>query len=286
MPRFLLIAVLVFSALSINAQDDPPKCKDDNQTRNCCGVLTLSACPVQGCGGDPELNTKKNRIDVPADSAVEQTTFTQLTAFKRPKKWKSGTARTLLETWGEGRTVQIRGYIFKAENYTSGAESTNCHLSSNDFNDFHIVIVEDLVLANKAVAAEDAIDNATTAAKKKAAEKRAKAAHKRAERRSLTAEITPRLRHDGWTIAKLRKLVREGGVPTDDTATVSATVKRPFAYVRITGWAMLDTQHISKPIARRSNWELHPVTKFEVCTTTIQTCGNGQGWTKLEEIDD
>lgn len=284
MPRFLLIVAALLFSLSVSAQDNPPECKDKKAGRNCCGVMTLAACPVQGCGGDPELNTKKNKTDMPAESAVEQKTFTQLTAFKRPKKWKSGTGRALLETWGEGRAVQIKGFIFEAENYTSGAETTNCYLSSNDFNDFHVVLVEDLVLANKAIAAEDAIDAATTPAKKKATEKKAKAAHKRAEKRSLTAEITPRLRPEGWTIAKLRRLVREGGVPTDDADV--AVIKRPFADVRVTGWVMLDTQHISKPIDRRSNWELHPVTKFEVCTTTIQSCGSGQGWTKLEEIDD
>ena len=285
MPRFLLIVVALLFSLSVSAQDDPPKCKDDNKTRNCCGVLAISACPVQGCGGDPELNTKKNRIDVPADSVVEQRTFTQLTAFKRPKKWKSGTGRAKLETWGEGRAVQIKGYIFEADNYTSGSESTNCYLSSNDFNDFHIVIVEDLVLANKAKAAEDVMDAATTPAKKKTAKTKFKAAHKRAEKRSLTAEITPRLRPVGWEIATLRELVRSGGVPTDDTDTAT-NIKRPFAYIRVTGWAMLDTQHISKPIDRRSNWELHPVTKFEVCTTTVLACNGGSGWKGLEEIDD
>jgi len=238
-------------------------CADKNATRNCCGVTALSACPAQGCGGDPELNRKKNRVDLPAIAGTPLT-FTQLTAFKRPKKWTSGTLRPLLENWGEGRVVQLTGYIFEADNYTSGAESTNCYLSTSDFNDFHIVLVEDLVLANKWKALDDAIDLATTPAKKKAAEKRAKAAHKRAERRSITAEITPRLRPDGWTIAKLRSLARR------------------FAYVRVTGYAMLDTQHISKPIDRRSNWELHPVTKFEVCTTTVAECDSGAGWASLD----
>lgn len=286
MSRFIFVVIVFFvlSASPITAQDNPPECKDTNATRNCCGVLAISACPVQGCGGDPELNTKKNRIDVPADSVVEQRTFTQLTAFKRPKKWKSGTGRAKLETWGEGRAVQIKGYIFEADNYTSGAESTNCYLSSNDFNDFHIVIVEDLVLANKWKALYDVIGDATTAARKKAAENRAKAAHKRAEKRSLTAEITPRLRPVGWKIATLRELVRSGGVPTDDTDTAT-NIKRPFAYIRVTGWAMLDTQHISKPIDRRSNWELHPVTKFEVCTTTMLACNGGSGWKRLEMIE-
>lgn len=284
MPRPLSIAAIVLLVVLSIAAQDPPICKDSNATRNCCGVTAISGCPVEGCGGDPQLNTKKNRSDMPAASAIESKTFTQLTAFKRTASWSSGTLRTLLEGWGEGKAVQLVGYIFEADNYTSGAESTNCHLSSNDFNDFHIVLVEDLVLANKWKTADDAIDAATTPSKKKAAEKKAKPAHKRAEKRSLTAEITPRLRPDGWTIAKLRKLVREGSVPADASDTTT-NVKRPFAYVRVTGWAMLDTQHISKPIDRRSNWELHPVTKFEICTITIASCDAGQGWSPLEILD-
>lgn len=258
--RYFLLSLFLFLPLPAAAQ--VAVCKDDNPTRNCCGVTTLAGCPVEGCGGDPELNRKKNRTDLPTVAGVALT-FTQLTAFKYPKKWSAGTKRTLLESWGEGRSVQLTGYIFDAENYTQGAESTNCYLTTNDFNDFHIVLVEDLVLANKWKTLDDAISQATTSAKKKAAEKKAKAAHLRAERRSLTAEITARLRLDGWTIVKLRDLARR------------------FAYVRVTGWAMLDTQHISRPIARRSNWELHPVTKFEVCTTTVAECSVGNGWVEL-----
>lgn len=59
---------------------------------------------------------------------------------------------------------------------------------------------------------------------------------------------------------------------------------REFAYVRVTGWAMLDTQHIAHPINRRSNWEIHPATKFEVCTATVADCDVGTGWTSLEEV--
>lgn len=275
---FLLALAGVLSTSSIAAQ--APICNDSNESRNCCDKTTISACPAQGCGGDPELNKKKNRTDTPTASAILPKTFTQLTAFKRPASWSSGTARTLLETWGEGRAVRLKGYIFEADNYTQGAESTNCYLRTNDFNDFHIVLVEDLVLANKW---KDLVDQARaidpdsepTAAKRKAAQKkkdrledRAKRAHKRAEKRSLTAEITPRLRPDGWTIEKLRDLARR------------------FAMVRVTGWAMLDTQHIARPIDRRSNWELHPVTKFEICTATETECDAGTGWTNLETHDE
>ena len=261
MIRFAVI--LALTPLLSFAQNNV--CRDDNATRNCCGFTEIAACPPVGCGGDPELNTKKNRSDLVTDD-IESLNFTQFAAFKRPAKWTSGTGRFLLETWGEGRAVQLTGYIFEADNYTSGAESTNCNLGTSDFNDFHVVLIDDLVLANKWKTLNDAISAAPTEAKKKSAKKKAKTAHVRAEKRSITAEITPRLRPDGWTIVKLRELARN------------------LTYVRLTGWAMLDTQHIAHPINRRSNWELHPVTKFEVCTASIVDCDAGTGWTNLESL--
>jgi hypothetical protein len=85
---------------------------------------------------------------------------------------------------------------------------------------------------------------------------------------AVTTEITPRIRrnHPGWTPAKLRELVRRG------------------AYVRVTGWLMLDTQHIRSPIARSTNWEVHPVTEFEVCTMTVARCRTGEGWVTLDDF--
>jgi len=49
-------------------------------------------------------------------------------------------------------------------------------------------------------------------------------------------------------------------------------------YVRVTGWLMLDTKHISNPLVRSTNWEVHPITKFEHCTKTQAACDAGQGW--------
>lgn len=69
------------------------------------------------------------------------------------------------------------------------------------------------------------------------------------EASSVTAEVTPRIRklfHPTWTLSKIRTL----------------TGKK----VRLTGWLLLDTQHIRRPLVRSTNWELHPITKIEVMT--------------------
>lgn len=84
---------------------------------------------------------------------------------------------------------------------------------------------------------------------------------------AVTAEITPRVRPAGWDFNKLDHLGNQK------------------AYVRVTGWLMLDTQHISNPLVRSTNWEIHPVTKFEVCTTTRPQCIAGNGWVDLEDFE-
>jgi len=82
---------------------------------------------------------------------------------------------------------------------------------------------------------------------------------------AVAAEITPRFRPTGWDFEKLDLL----GEYT--------------RFVRVTGWIMLDTMHISNPLTRATNWEIHPVTKFEVCASTITRCRSGRGWVLLEE---
>ena len=54
--------------------------------------------------------------------------------------------------------------------------------------------------------------------------------------------------------------------------------------MRVTGWLMLDTQHIERPITRSTNWEVHPVTEFEVCTSTVARCRAGEGWVTLDDF--
>lgn len=69
------------------------------------------------------------------------------------------------------------------------------------------------------------------------------------EPQSVTGEITPKIRlnHTGWTKSKLN-------VIADDEIEV-----------RITGYVLLDTQHVGKSTpVRATNWEIHPITEFEV----------------------
>jgi hypothetical protein len=84
---------------------------------------------------------------------------------------------------------------------------------------------------------------------------------------AVTAEITPRVRsqQQGWDLRKLQYLARQK------------------MFVRVTGWLTLDTQHIERPLVRSTNWEVHPVTAFEVCTGRVNDCRRGDDWASLEE---
>jgi hypothetical protein len=84
------------------------------------------------------------------------------------------------------------------------------------------------------------------------------------EATSVTVEMTPR--------------VRAGGHPEFTFDNVKPNKGK---YVRVTGWLMLDTEHIKRSLIRATNWELHPVMKFEVCTLTKAKCDAGNGWHNL-----
>lgn len=74
------------------------------------------------------------------------------------------------------------------------------------------------------------------------------------EIRSVTAEFTPRTRldHPNFTRTKLNRLIR----PSEKLL------------VRVTGLLLFDSRHFfhdSPPVARDTNWEIHPVLKMEYC---------------------
>jgi len=202
-----------------------------SDTSKCCGVTSIGACPIEGCGGDANLNRRKNVTAIPDPSIVEDFTFNKMLYLLFPAAWTRGAERSLLTGWGEGKAVRLKVRIQKAK--ASGHETPNCHLKLQENNDFHIVLTR--------------IRNQT-------------------EEDSITAEITPRIRPTGWTLSKLRNLA-------DDQA-----------YVRVTGYLMLDTEHLNDATpVRLTHWEIHPVTAFEVCTTTKTACDSGTGWEDLAE---
>ncbi len=84
---------------------------------------------------------------------------------------------------------------------------------------------------------------------------------------SITAEITPRIRPAGWTLKKLQQLARNK------------------TYVKLTGYLMLDTQHLGGGgPARVTDWEIHPVTAMQVCTASVTSCKAGNGWQDLADV--
>lgn len=203
----------------------------NSDVSKCCGVTTIGECPVEGCRGDSNLNRRKNITAIPDPAIVLDWEFNDVLFVLFPESWTRGAERTLLTEWGEGKAIRLKVRLKKAKG--SGHETPNCHLKLQANNDFHLVL---------------------TRVKDKP------------EEESITAEITPRLRPEGWTLSKLNQL---------------AVVQ---AYVRITGYLMLDTEHIGDSVPKRyTHWEIHPVTEFEVCTLTKAKCDDGEGWVKLKD---
>jgi hypothetical protein len=230
--RILKLALIALFTVSVVFVDSSLAAK---KKKNTCGATSSQKdgdCPVQGCGGDSLLNRKKNLV-TPA-SGPETYTRTDFVKLKFPESWVSGTSRALLKKWGEGTAVMYDAFLLRVKNYPSGAESCNCNLKLNENNDFH------LVTGHKSTTPEDD---------------------------SITGEITPRFRPDGWTLTKLRKLAKDK------------------AYIRLTGYLMLDTQHVgSSEPARVTHWEIHPVTGFKVCTGSVASCKAGNGWQNLSDF--
>jgi hypothetical protein len=134
-------------------------------------------CPAAGDGGDPQLNTRKNRIDaapwypVPI-SSILALTWPKSIEQKPRASWSSGDKAQIAQY--EGIPVQIEGWIAGAKQ--QGPESCNCHSTSDVDN--HLWIVDS-------------------------------ASGSRAQ--SVVAEVTPRMRalHPGWAFSRIRPLVTD-----------------------------------------------------------------------------
>jgi len=198
---------------------------------------STSNCPAAGCGGDPQLNRKKNLTDPAQDNSPQPMTFHQIVHREDQAQeainesgWKRGDARAIFEGLGEGRAVILKGFLIEADD--SGIEACNCYIKGQSNNDFHLDIV-------------------------------AHADHE--DDRAIVVEITPRLRPAGWRLPALRQF---------------AAQKK---YVRVTGWLMYDTMHPGASSHRATAWEVHPVTKFEVCTGSKASCDQGNNWRDLAQ---
>ena len=101
----------------------------------------FKGCPPSGDGGDPVLNTLKNRMD---ESVWQPTTIADIMLLDWPKaiegrpraRWSEADKADIAEH--EGSPVQIEGYSVTAKRMSP--ESCNCH--SKDDRDFQRLLVE------------------------------------------------------------------------------------------------------------------------------------------------
>jgi hypothetical protein len=205
----------------------------------------IPSCPATGCGelGDALLNTAKNRFG--RVTSPEAVTLKDIRDFAQPDTWDTGSPRDSIADI-EGRPVVVMGFLLKAKR--GGAESCNCGITGAVNTDIHLVLVSKLPDLDD----EDEVNEA--------------------EAGSVTAEITPRVRQHGHPKLVIKNINDFEG-----------------EFVKLTGRMMLDTKHIpqahrlpherpNKGLKRATSWEVHPVTRFEVCTKTVSKCRRGLGW--------
>ena len=88
-------------------------------------------------------------------------------------------------------------------------------------------------------------------------------------RDSLVVEMTPKMRAQipEWRLDKINGLITDANNPP---------------LVRVSGYLLFDSEHVSRSGGERATiWEIHPVTRFEVCTVGNCTADSDDGWQDL-----
>lgn len=138
--------------------------------------LNFRGCPASGDGGDPILNTLKNRID---EAQWRPTTINDILALQWPKdieqrprsSWSLQDRASIARY--EGIPVQVEGYLVDAKKMSP--ESCNCH--AVNYVDFHVWIVDD---------------------------------SSKGRDQSIVIEVAPRVQsfHPQWTLNRIRELAQ------------------------------------------------------------------------------
>jgi len=168
-----------------------------------------------------------------------------------------------LEALGDGHVAGVVGYLYYAKK--GGIESSNCGLSGPGDIDYHIGIGFDPGFA------------AQLSSKQKPTADQLKKRNTEMDQTSMVVEMTPHWRADfrpTWSLEALAPAVGH--------------------QVRLVGQLLVDNEHYdahddcafqtAKPSCWRLGiWELHPVTKFEVCNSGTCTATSGD-WVDLENF--
>src|SRR6266850_1045895 len=223
--------------------------------------------PDTGCGLlDANLNEQKNIRS--KDGASEAMTLQDLKNLPDPVPgFGIGDDRQPLKDLGEGKKITLVADALVARK--GAPESCNCGLGQAKDTDNHIVLVEEETLA---------LTRRASPARPATATRRAVRAHTAREntlavreRKSITAEFTPRVRLDHPKLAGARL-----------QSLIDATPKKALL-VRVTGLLMFDSEHsLGRPLIRVNNWEIHPVLKMESCPTGETCTETSDNWVDLE----
>ena len=183
----------------------------------------FQGCPPSGDGGDPVLNTLKNRMDTATWVPMP---FSQLEQLP----WPKAIERKDMSTWSKadydmvglnnGRPVSITGYLANAKR--EGPESPNCHSQTD--RDFHIWLV----------------DHPTTD-----------------RTNSIVVESTPRVRanHPGWTIDRINTIVKRQ-IPVRISGWTMLDPEHPdqVGQTRGTIWEIHPIMQIEVQLNGSTNW--------------------------------
>lgn len=199
--------------------------------------VSIPACPLTGCGDNGDAFLNEQKNRSDAVTGATSKTLDQMRDLDQPSNWPTGTPRDSIQGPGKEGSAVVVKG-FLLKAKAEGAESCNCGMTKRAVTDIHLVLVSKMPDMDD----QDEIDAA--------------------EMGSVTAEITPRLRqhgHPNWVFKNINDF------ETD--------------YVRLTGRLMLDTKHLppNKKLKRATNWEVHPVTRFQVCQTTKAKCDQSTG---------
>jgi hypothetical protein len=232
-----------------------------------CPRKGIEDCPETGCGGwDKQLDLKKNMVAEPDSLTLVNKDLKDIKAISYPKQWFLGKDRLELKALGEGdpplgegTPVQVEAYLI-AVRY-GDATSANCKLADPKAVDQLLILISE----------EDALD------KKNFGDR---------EMTSVTAQITPRVRRKHSTLQKDKSGNETWGTNWTKRkldALVGRAPRRALK-VRVSGFLLLDTDHIYNPLRRATDWEIHPVLGIEVFCADAKTCKNQGHWIKLGDL--
>jgi uncharacterized protein YgiM (DUF1202 family) len=220
-----------------------------------------SECPVEGTGSQPDEAQNSVKNNFCATGHPNPITIARMKALQQqvqdagtvnfgsrfnshPYSSEPGPAtdRSPLAALGEGSPVTLVGYVLDA--VAEGPESVNCNLGTKSKKDAALHDIHVTIVENQADT-----DKCS----------------------GIVAEMIPHHRPDAWTPELLQQ------------------VKGEQRQVRLTGNLLFDSSHtecvhgsaLSGDPSRVALWEIHPIYKFEVCSTS--NCDSGDGFVDLED---